>query len=314
MIEKNKRDLIYKIARDYYQKNRTQQEIADKFGLSRIMVSRLLAKAVEEKIVEIRINIPDNPCFEIERQIEEKYGLTEAIVVTCNTNDYKEILNKLGAATIDFLHRNLQGHETISISWGFSLLAMVNAMPQANYPSMTITQMIGGLGYPEEHMSGTELVRRMSNSLNAGAVLLNSPGIVKEKKLCAALKNEPQVNLALEKARNSDIAFVGLGHFRNNSVLRKSGVIFSPEDLEFLDEHGAVGDISLRFFNKNGKFITGEIDERVVGLTADEIKKIPRVVGIAGGKQKQETIRAALNTKMVDILITDDKTANELMK
>ena len=314
MINQNKRDLIYKIARDYYQKNRTQQEIADKFGISRIMVSRLLSKAVDEKIVEIRIHIPDNPCFEIERQIEEKYGLTEAIVVTCNTENYKEILKKLGAATVDFLHRNLQGNETISISWGFSLLAMVNAMPQANYPEIVITQMIGGLGYPEEHMSGTELVRRMSNSLNAGAVLLNSPGIVKEKNLCVALKNEPQVKLAIEKAKNSDLAFVGLGHFRSDSALRKSDVIFSSEDLKFMDERGAVGDISLRFFDKNGEFISGDIDERIVGLTADEIRNIPRVVGIAGGKQKLETVKAALKTKTIDVLITDNKTASELIK
>ncbi len=314
MIDKNKRDLIYKIARDYYQKNYTQQEVADKFGLSRIMVSRLLAKAIDEKIVEIRLNIPDNSCFEIERQIEEKYGLTEAIVVTCKKADNKEILNKLAVAAVDFLFRNLQGNETISISWGFSLLAMVNAMPQRNYPELLITQLIGGLGYPEEHMSGTELVRRMSNSLNAGAVLLNSPGIVKEKDLCIALKNEPQVNLALEKAKKSDIAFVGIGHFRHDAALRKSDMIFSPDDLKFLDKHGAVGDISLRFFNKNGEFIPGIIDERIVGLSVEEIKNIPRVVGIAGGKQKLQTIRASLKTKMLDVLITDNKTANELIK
>jgi DNA-binding transcriptional regulator LsrR (DeoR family) len=53
VIDKEKRDLVYKIARDYYQENRTQQEIANKYGISRIMVSRLLSRAVEEKIVEI---------------------------------------------------------------------------------------------------------------------------------------------------------------------------------------------------------------------------------------------------------------------
>jgi DNA-binding transcriptional regulator LsrR (DeoR family) len=314
MIEQSKRDLIYKIARDYYQENKTQQEIADKYGISRITVSRLLAKAVEEKIIEIRINIPDNPSIEIERRIEEKYGLTEAIVVVCNTDDYKEILSMLGSAAVDFMQRNLQGNETISISWGFSLLSMVNLIPQSSYPNITITQMIGGLGYPEEHMSGTELVRRMSNTLNAEAVLLNSPGIVKEKNLCTSLKQEPQVRLALEKAKTSDMAFVGLGYFGVDSALRKSDLIFSPQDLKFLDKHGAAGDISLRFFNKQGEFITGNIDERIVGLSVEEIKKIPRVVGIAGGKKKWQTIRAALNTSLVDVLITDDKTATELLK
>jgi DNA-binding transcriptional regulator LsrR (DeoR family) len=313
MIEHNKRDLIYKIARDYYQEKRTQQEIANKLGISRIMVSRLLARAVEERIVEIRINIPDTSCFETERQIEERFGLSEAIVVACNSDEYDEILKQLGAAAVDFLFRNLKGNETISISWGYSLLAMINAIPRASYPKMTITQMIGGLGFPEEHMSGTELVRRISNSLNAGAILLNSPGIVKERDLCVALKDEPQVNIALEKAKTSDMAFVGIGHFGVDSPLRQSGTILSPADLQLLDRHGAVGDISLRFFNEKGAFINGEIDDRVVGLSIEEIRNIPRVAGIAGGKQKWPTIRAALETDVLDILITDDKTARELL-
>jgi DNA-binding transcriptional regulator LsrR (DeoR family) len=84
--------------------------------------------------------------------------------------------------------------------------------------------------------------------------------------------------------------------------------------LKFLDEQGAAGDISLRFFTKQVEFITGNIDERIVGLSVEEIKKIPRVVGIAGGKKKWQTIRAALNTSLVDVLITDDKTATELLK
>lgn len=314
MIEKNKKLLIYKITRDYYQKNLTQKEIANKYGISRIMVSRLLAKAIDERIVEIRLNIPGISDFETERMIQEKYNLNEVIIVPCQTQDHKEILAKLGTAAVDFLFRNLQGNETVSISWGYTLLAMVNAMPQANYPKMVITQMIGGLGYPEEHMSGTELVRRFSNSLNADAILLNSPGIVKEMNLSFALKKEPQVNLALQKAKTSDIAFVGIGNFGKQSNLRKSDIIFSKNDLKFLDDKGAIGDISLRFFNEKGEFIKGEIDDRIVGLETEEIKKIPRVVGIGGGKEKLETIKAALKTKLLDILITDDHTAASLIE
>jgi len=314
MIDQNKKDLIYKIARDYYQENKTQQEIANKYGISRIMVSRLLAQAVKEKIIEIRINIPNNPSFETERKLEEKYGLNEVIVVSCNSREYRDIINKLGAAAVDFMFRNLQGKETISISWGHSLMKMVSAIPQSQFPEITITQMIGGLGYPEEHMSGTELVRRFSNSLNCEAILLNSPGIVKDSKLSVALKNEPQVNLALERARTSDLAFVGIGHFGTDSQLRKSDVIFSPDDLRFLDEKGAVGDISLRFFDRDGEFIASDIDDRVVGLSVDEIRNIDRVIGIAGGSQKIQTIRAALKSDIINVLITDEITATNLLK
>lgn len=313
-MDLSKRNLIYKIAKDYYGNNRTQKEIADRFGISRIMVSRLLSKALNEKIVEIKIHAPEDPNLEVERQLEKKYNLKEVIVVTCASDNYGKQLKRLGEAGVDFLLRNLQGNETISISWGMSLLALVNALPNSNYPEVQITQMIGGLGYPKEDMSGTELTRRMANAFNAKAKILNSPGIVKNEALCYALKAEPQVHLTLSKAKKADIALVGIGHFSHDSVLRKSDTILSEEDIKYLNKHGAVGDISLRFFDKEGNYIRGRINDRVVGLDMEEMRKIPRVIGIAGGEHKSATIHAALKGQLIDVLITDNKTAGILLK
>lgn len=312
-MENARRKLMYRVARDYYERNLTQQEIANKLSISRIMVSRLLARSVEEKIVEIKLHIPDDPIFDIERKLEEKYGLREAIVVQCPSSEYESVLNYLGEAAGEYLFRNLHENETISMSWGKSLLAMVNTLRKSNFPEVRITQMIGGLGFPEEDMSGTELVRRLANMLNARARLLNSPGIVKDPEICKALLAEPQVNYTLKIARNAGIALVGIGTFSKDSVFRKSDVFFSEDDIKYLDSQGAVGDISLRFFDDHGNFINGTINDRVVGLTVDEMKEIPRVVGIAGGRPKLATIRAALKTKLLNVLITDSETAAFLL-
>jgi len=312
-MEEARLKLMYRVARDYYQRNLTQQEIANKFGISRIMVSRLLARSIDEKIVEIRLHIPDDPIFDVERKLEEKFGLREAIVVQCPSDDYDRVLDCLGEAAGEYLLRILQENETISVSWGKTLLAMVNNMRKSNFPETRITQMIGGLGYPEEDMSGTELVRRLANMLNAKARLLNSPGIVRTSEICRALKAEPQVNHTLKIARNADIALVGIGSFSSDSIFRKTDVFFTEEDNEYLDKMGAVGDISLRFFDAEGNFIDGAVNERVVGLTVDEIREIPRVVGIAGGSHKRSTIGAALKTGLLSVLITDKEIAGILL-
>ena len=308
-----KKNLVYKIAIAYYENSLSQQQIAEKFGLSRIMISRLLQKALHEKIVEIKIYPPENPNVELERKLEEMYGLKEAIVVGFSSANYEEILEALGKAGVNYLQRNLKGNETISISWGKTLLSLVNALPSENYKGFEIIQMIGGLGYPEDELSGTELTSRMANILNARARLLNSPGIVSSEVLCNALKSESHILATLNLAKKAKIALVGIGNFSEGSILFKTDRILTSEDIAFLKKNNTVGDISLRFFNKEGKFIKGAINDRVVGLTIEEIKSIPYVVGIAGGKEKVCAIHAALKGKFINVLITDNSTAKKII-
>ncbi len=311
-MDKKKRALVYKISKDYYQKGGTQQDIANKYGISRIMVSRLLRKAISEKMVEIIIHPPDDPFAELEKEIELKYNLKEVIIGSSSPN-YQIIVKELGQTGANYLMRSLKGDESISVSWGHTLLALVNALPTSNFPNIEIIQMIGGLGYPEQDLSGNELVRRMANTFNAVPKLLNSPGIVINKEICNALKNDQQIASTLELAKKASLSLVGIGHFSEDSALQKPDSILTKDDITSLKEKGVTGDISLQFFNKNGVFIQDKIHERVVGISSEDLKKIPRVVGIAGGKHKHATIKAALKGDIIDVLITDKSTADMLM-
>ena len=312
-MDKNKRSLIYKISKDYYQKGETQQGIADRYGISRIMVSRLLSKALREKMVEIKVHPPDDPFAKLEGELEAKYNLKE-VIIGSSSQSYLKILDELGHAGTNYLLRSLKGNELIGVSWGHTLLALVNALPKSNFPKIKIIQMIGGLGYPEDELSGNELVRRMANTFNSVPKLLNSPGIVAHKDICNALKNDLQIASTLGLAREADFSLVGIGYFSENTSLQMPNGILTKKDINELKKKGAVGDISLRFFNNEGELIDDEIHDRVVGICSDELKKIPRVVGIAGGEHKHATIKAALKGKLINVLITDKNTANSLMK
>jgi deoxyribonucleoside regulator len=105
--------LIYKIARQYYEKNLTQQEIANRYGISRIKVSRLLARAVHEKIVQIRIAEPENPFLEQEHLLEEKYQIDEVIIADVRSKDEQEIIESIGTVGASYIAEKLQGIETI---------------------------------------------------------------------------------------------------------------------------------------------------------------------------------------------------------
>jgi DNA-binding transcriptional regulator LsrR (DeoR family) len=90
--------------------------------------------------------------------------------------------------------------------------------------------------------------------------------------------------------------------------------VFSPKELDQLRQQGAVGDVCLRFFDVNGNPIENALDNRVIGMQLEQLRKVERSVGIAGGKRKFEAIRGALRGKLINVLITDRRTAERLVE
>lgn len=309
-MEKNKNSLLYKVIHNYYEKGLTQQKIAVKYGISRIKVSRIISKALDDKIVQIKINIHGDSSSELEQRLEEIYDLHEAVVVDVTSAN---IIEELGKAVANYLSLRIRGHETIGVTWGKSILAVVKAMPELNYPDVRIVQMLGGLGNTDSDIHGTELAVRMANIYKAKVRLLNSPGIVKSKEICTALIDNLQVSDTLKLAENATIALVGIGALTRNSLITQESKIITEEEFSRLIQKGAVGDVGLRFFDEFGNQIADEIEERVVGLTHEQIQKIPRTIGVAGGNEKQTAILAALRGKWINTLITDNKTAQFLV-
>lgn len=304
--------LLYKVAKAYYEDNLTQQQIGGRFGLSRVKVSRMLSQARNAKIVQISINPPQSSNADLERKIESKYGLKEAVVITPSDYDAETIVSELGPVAARYLVRCLQGNEVVAISWGNTILSVVDTMPTTNLTNVRIAQIIGGLGELEAKVHGAELVRRTAQALGARPRLLHAPGIVKNKSVRDALVNDPQVSGTLKLAARADIALVGIGTFRKGSTLRNTKIL-SKKQMDNLKKAGAVGDIALRFFDNKGCRIKTAVDGQIIGLDINSIKRIPRVIGVAGGSKKTEVLRAALLGGLINVLITDDVTVTNLL-
>jgi DNA-binding transcriptional regulator LsrR (DeoR family) len=263
--------------------------------------------------VQISINPPQSSNANLERQVESKYSLKEAVVITPSDYDSQTIVSELGPVAARYLLRCLQGHEIVAISWGNTLLSVVDSLPAANFPNVRVAQIIGGLGELEAEVHGAELARRTAQVLGARPRLLHAPGIVKNKSVRVALVNDPQVSGTLKLAAKADIALVGIGAFRKGSTLLNTKILPKLQ-MRLLKTAGAVGDIAVQFFDKNGTKIRSAVDAQIIGLDIDDIKKIPRVIGVAGGSDKTEVLRAALSGGLINVLITDDGVAADLLK
>lgn len=306
--------LLYRIAQAYYQDGLTQSQIAERFGLSRPKVSRLLQKGRDNGIITITLTPPRHALADLELHLEHRYGLREAVIVAVSdARNHAAVVRELGPAAAECLVRCMSGDEVVATAWGTSILAMVDALPYRSWPSVTIVQMLGGLGPVGTLEHSAELTQRIAQRLGARLRLLPAPGIVATRAMADALKADPQIASALELAASADIALVGLGAPTPDSLLLRTSTILRNQDLDRVQEAKAVGDIALRYLDANGIPLELEINERLIGLTIEQITKIPCVIGIAGGVSKHPIIRAALRTKILDVLVTDLGTAQALL-
>ena len=314
-LDDNIHRLLYKLAQAYYVDGLTQQEIASRFGISRPKVSRMLQQGRKEGVININLVPPPSGTADLERALEHTFGLEEAVVVTVNdVDDQSDVARNLGPAAAETFIRCVHGNEVVGLTWGTYMLHTVHALPVKFFPDVTVVQILGGLGPVGEMEHSTELVQLAAKRLNARLRLLPAPGIVASREAFDALKSDNQISETLALGVRSDIVLVGLGLPSQDSILVRDGKIITQKDLTLVKEAGGVGDVVLRYINAMGEPINLEINDRIIGLTLEQIKAVPRVIAVAGGRAKYALIRAALRGHIMNVLVTDHATAENLLE
>ncbi|QXD15379.1 sugar-binding transcriptional regulator [Rhodocaloribacter litoris] len=302
--------LLFKVSVLYYLQDLTQQEIADRLQLSRPRVSRLLRQAREEGVVQINV-VSSMAFLDLETELERRFGLKEVLIVETEAGE-RVFGQQLGVAAADYLQRTIQDGDVIGVTWGRTLQAMVNALQPRPVHPVRVVQTMGGLGPPEAEIHAANLSRRLAQLLGGTVTLLPAPGIVDRAESSAILRSDRYVREAMGWFPRLTMAFAGIGALSTNPVFERQGGILPDAAYEALAAAGAVGDIAMRFFDAGGKPVKTELDERTIGITLEELKAVPRVVGVAGGAEKVEAILGALRGRLINVLITDYDTAVRL--
>jgi len=307
--------LMAKIARMYYTQGLRQTEICDRLNIHQSTVSRVLKRAEREGIVRISVSAPAGTHAELEDGLQSRYGLLEAVVVD-SLQAEEQIARDLGAAAAFYLETTLKPKEILGISsWSAALLAMVNAMhPTQRWKGTRVVQILGGVGSPSAEVHATQVTRRLADLIGGEATLLPAPGVVGSSDARNVLLKDRFVREAVEWFPALTLALVGIGATEPSRALASSGNVFSPQELKLLAARGSVGDICLRFFNGTGGQVVTELNERVISIELSDLRKVRRVVGVAGGHRKRDAIAGALAGKLVNVLITDFATAEYLLE
>jgi DNA-binding transcriptional regulator LsrR (DeoR family) len=308
--------LMTRVARLYHEGGVRQPEIAARLRLSQPKVSRLLRQAQAEGIVRISVRAPTGTHPDLEVALESRYGLRDVEVVDVSVDDDEHVVRELGEAAAYHLETTVRSGDLIGVSsWSATLLAMVQAMePVTTVRDVRVVQILGGGGDPSAEGHATHLIRRLAHLLRGEGTFLPAPSSVGSAEARRVLLEDAFVRRATELFDRLDVALVGVGGLQPSGLLASSGNVFSPDELAAVRAAGGVGDIGLRYLCADGRPVETRLNERVIGIELEQLRRVPRAVAVAGGSRKTAAIRAALVGGWVNCLITDRLTAERLLE
>ncbi|GAB4347720.1 MAG: sugar-binding transcriptional regulator [Oricola sp.] len=296
----------------YYVAGNTQDEIARKLGVSRQSAQRLVSLAVSQRLIKVRLDHPIAHCMELSERLQQAYGLKSCDVVPSDPDAPSSIVGiaQAGAAEME-RHLKSQHPKIIAIGTGRALRACVEQLPPLDCPQHSIVSLLGNM-MSDGSATAYNVVIRMAERVNAKHYPMPLPVYARSVEEKHLLHNQEPVHNILELARQADVTFVGIGNMDMNAPLLVDGFL-TRDDIRAFDRAGAVGEITSWVYDKDGQVIKGLINDRV--NSAPLVVDSPNpVVGIAAGEAKVNAIRGAMKGKLINCLITNEYTAEQLLK
>lgn len=308
-------DLLADVAEMYYQEGLTQAEISKEVGITRSAISRMLTEARQKGIVEIHIHRPLRYHDELGSQLTQKFNLHSAHVISVQDyNRYEELQHRLGKAGSNALAGLIAPNKTIGVAWGTTVQATIEALTVQKINNIRVVQLLGVLGSTKHAYSGQALVERLARKLNGEGIYLFTPFIVENENTAKFLRNDQSVDEALSLGKQCDIALLGVGSTKPELCSLYQGSHITHQDLNTLREKNAVGDVSGYYFNIAGELADVDFHKRLMGISHQDLLNIPLRLGVAGNVEKAEAILGALCGGYINILVTDNLTAERILE
>jgi len=303
-------DLLVRASRLYYLEERGQAEIARLLGISRPGVSRLLQRAREAKIVEIRVREASGS--EDWSSLERRLGVKELHVAL---DGGIEAVGSLGAR---FFERTVRRGDVIGLTAGTTLSAFVQSVKPARPLDLEIVPLVGALWDTGEDFDGSFLCQELRRRTGGTHRVLSAPAVVRDEKSMRSLRLEPRVRSVLERYDALRSAFVGIGVASEKHPVAVAAKVAvkrqgSARRADILPRR-AVASVGGLFFDAEGRPCESSLDRRTMGISHDQLKAVPLRVGLAAGAEKLDATLALARGGVLDVLVIDAPLARRLLE
>ena len=307
-----RRDDAIRAAWLYFIAGRTQDEIATQLNVSRQAAQRLVAQAVNERLVHFRIDHPIASCMDLAEHMTKRFGLAFCEVVPSDQDALHSVaaialaaalrMNKLLASKTPFI---------FCVGTGRTLRAAVEHLDENDRPQHKILSLVGNMS-ADGRASPYEVAMRIADKTGAQRFPLPAPVLTENPQERQILQRQRAFQLAKDLHAKAHASFVGISEIAWQSPLHQDGFA-SDQDISDLLHVGAVGEIVGWSFDDRGRILDVPVNARVSSL---ELISPPRhlTVIVGCGPTKAAPIRAALNGRLANALVTDEFTAKSILE
>ena len=296
--------LLTKVAWYYYIEGYTQQEIGEYLSIPRLRVNRLLDKARKAGIIQFSVREGDSKRMIVERELITQFGLKDAFVVPSPLNE-QDINESVAQAAAMYIHERLEKTGYINMGYGDTSSRILNHLANICEFPVNVVSLTGGVNY--------YLPNTRSSIFNAKLYLTPAPLLMASEDIVKAMEQEPSVKQIRHMATLAQMSIVGIGGVDSNATLLTNGTL-NHSDVLLLSMQGAVGDMLCHFIDKDGNVIQSSLERRLMSTPLEQLKEMSNSIGVAGGSTKSEAILAALKGNYLDVLITDETTATNVLR
>ena len=298
------------IARQYYLQGVSKSDIAERLGLSRFKVARLLDRALDAGLVRIQIGWPGAIDVALSAAVQERFALTRAVVVNLADEQSEAVRRGLGEAAAALLGEIVTADDVLGLAWGRSLTAMAAALTRL--AGCEVVQLTGALQREDTQASSVDLVRDVARIGGGPAYFFHAPMIVADGQIARALRQQPEVARAIDRFACVTKAFVGIGAWEpGQSTVWEA---LSAHEAQALAEAGVAAEISGILIDPMGRPVPSELEARTIGIRPEQLRRIPDVTALAWSAQKAPAVLAALSSGLISGLVTTRDLGEALLR
>lgn len=306
--------LLVRISELYYNEDKTQNQISKELNIHRSTISRLLKKARTDGIVNIDINYDKAGTYNLEKKFESIFNIKKAIIIpTISEMSQQTKLQLIAKSTSNYLYSVIDNSMIIGLSWGETMTLVGHAIKEKHTENVVCVPMIGGpAGKLDSEYHVNTVVYEVAKKLNAKSILIDSPAVPETVELKNSLMNTQFNKEISELWNNLDIAILAVGSmWLSQKAMWKQ--FYGENVLSTLTSKNVVGDVVSRFFDDKGNPVSSDLNDRTIGITLEQLKQAKLKIAVAESVEKSKAILAALRGEYIDVLITTDETAANIL-
>lgn len=305
--------VILRVARAYHLEERSKVEIARAEGLSRWQVARILTDAREQGLVRITVGDPAEIDESLGSRVANALGLDEALVVGHSAHlGMAPSIESVGSALAEYLSQKVQKGYVVGLTWSRATEAMAREISRFRIAQCDVVQLAGALTFTGDRLGSVEVIRMVARAAGGRAHPMYAPLIVDSSETRANLERQPEIAACLNHVSGLDMAVVSVGIWG-----AEGSALYSllPSALrERVSGAGAVGEISGRVFDADGRALKTEMDQRVLGISSQQLKEVPHIVATSYGAERAEATIAAARARYFRTLIVDEPLARQILE